>query len=622
MNKFLSNILLAVVIFFSTTIIAQNDSTQIDSVLLSQQTKGDLMIVAADSTRLADSLQQDALLAEIAALKNQDEAKKKELQTKIDSLKKSQEERNLKIKYEVDSLRANTVGVPVLLFDDTLFYIYSKLGAFTAKERAERASSKIEALVDNNTYDAYLLKALNAEESYDVVHDDIILLSITDRDAFWFSKTKKEVADELIISIKKGVDAYIERTGFWNTMFRIGMLLIVIALFYFGIKYMLKGIAFLNKKILIKTKPFIQGIKFKEYEFISAEKETQALVWVLKLLKWLLIIIVVYMLLPIVFSIFPSTKGIANSLFGYILTPIKGMVFGFIGFIPSLITIIVIILISRYFLRFLKFLASEIENENLKLPGFYPDWAIPTFNLIKVIIYAFTFVVIFPYLPGSDSPVFQGLGVFFGLLISLGSSSAIGNIIAGFVITYMRPFKPGDRIKVGDITGDVIAKTMLVTRVRTIKNEDITIPNTAILNGSTTNYSSSAKDLGLILNTTITIGYDVPWKKVHQLLINAAKKTTLVNAAPDPFVLQTSLDDFYVSYQINAYTSEASKAAKIYSELYENIQDEFNEAGVEILSPHYRAERDGNVMAVPSEYLPKDYKAPSFNVKIDNDGKV
>jgi small-conductance mechanosensitive channel len=295
---------------------------------------------------------------------------------------------------------------------------------------------------------------------------------------------------------------------------------------------------------------------------------------------------------------------------------------GLIGVIPELITIIVIIMITRYFVRFLRFLASEIENGKLNIPGFYPDWAMSTFNLLKVIIYAFSFVVIFPYLPGSDSPVFQGLGVFFGLLISLGSSSAIGNIIAGVVITYMRPFKIGDRIKVADITGDVIEKTMLVTRLRTIKNEDITIPNAAILNSNTTNYSSSAQDLGLILNTTITIGYDIPWKKVNELLIDAALKTTHIKKEPQPFVLQTSLDDFYVSYQINAYTAEASKAAKIYSELYANIQDGFNNSGVEILSPHYRADRDGNSMAVPSEYLPKDYKAPSFNVKINKDGTI
>jgi small-conductance mechanosensitive channel len=184
----------------------------------------------------------------------------------------------------------------------------------------------------------------------------------------------------------------------------------------------------------------------------------------------------------------------------------------------------------------------------------------------------------------------------------------------------MRAFKLGDRVKIGDTVGDVIDKTMLVTHVRTIKNEDVTIPNSAILNGSTINYTTSAKQLGLILNSTVTIGYDVPWKKVHELLINAALNTDHVQKEPQPFVLQTSLDDFYVSYQINAYTQRADLSAKIYSELHSRIQDGFNESGIEILSPHYRAARDGNILTIPSEYIPKGYQAPGFNVNIKKDG--
>ena len=165
----------------------------------------------------------------------------------------------------------------------------------------------------------------------------------------------------------------------------------------------------------------------------------------------------------------------------------------------------------------------------------------------------------------------------------------------------MRPFRIGDRVKVGEISGEIVEKTMLVTRLRTIKNEDVSIPNSAILNGSTTNYSSSAKNLGLILNSSVTIGYDVPWRRVHQLLIEAANNTPLINDNPAPFVLQTSLDDFYVSYQINGYTQNAEKAAKIYSDLHANILDAFNKADIEILSPHYRAERDGSTTTVVKE---------------------
>jgi small-conductance mechanosensitive channel len=208
-------------------------------------------------------------------------------------------------------------------------------------------------------------------------------------------------------------------------------------------------------------------------------------------------------------------------------------------------------------------------------------------------------VIMFPYLPGSGSPAFQGVSVFLGVLLSLGSSTAINNIIAGLVITYMRPFKPGDRIKIGDITGDVIDKTMLVIKLKTTKNEEITVPNSTVLSSNTINYSSLSKSKGLILHTTVTIGYDVPWRTMHETLIKAALKTNAILASPEPFVWQTSLDDFYVSYQLNAYTQEAEMQGTIYAELHQHIQDCCRDAGIEIMSPHYRANRDGNKSTIP-----------------------
>jgi small-conductance mechanosensitive channel len=273
----------------------------------------------------------------------------------------------------------------------------------------------------------------------------------------------------------------------------------------------------------------------------------------------------------------------------------------------------------KYFIRFIRYIFSEIETEKLKVPGFYSDWARPTFGIIKLFLYAFMIVLIFPYLPGSDSAIFKGVSIFIGVLFSLGSSSAVGNMIAGLMITYMRPFKIGDRIKIAGVAGDVVEKTILVTRVRTPKNEIITIPNSSVLSGNTVNYTSETNETGLIIHTTITIGYDVPWKIVHQALIDAALKTDMILQDPKPFVRQTSLDDFYVSYQINAYTKEASKQAYLYSCLHQNIQDVCNEIGIEILSPHYRAGRDGNMTTIPAQYLSKGYKAPSFKVKLEKD---
>jgi small-conductance mechanosensitive channel len=178
----------------------------------------------------------------------------------------------------------------------------------------------------------------------------------------------------------------------------------------------------------------------------------------------------------------------------------------------------------------------------------------------------------------------------------------------------MRAFRIGDRVRISDTVGDVIEKTLLVTRVRTIKNEDITIPNSMILNSHIVNYSAVIDQSGLILHTGVTIGYDAPWRKVHELLIHAALNTKYILKEPAPFVLQTSLNDFYVSYEINAYTDMPSKMAVIYSELHQNIQDSFNAGGVEIMSPHYSSLRDGNTTTIPEENLPKTYTPPAFRI--------
>jgi small-conductance mechanosensitive channel len=238
----------------------------------------------------------------------------------------------------------------------------------------------------------------------------------------------------------------------------------------------------------------------------------------------------------------------------------------------------------------------------------------PTYKIVRVLIVVFTLIVAFPYLPGSKSPAFQGVSIFFGLLLSLGSSSAISNVVAGTVLTYTRAFQLGDRVKIGETTGDIVEKTLLVTRVRTIKNVDIAVPNAMVLSSHIVNFSSMAKQNGLILHTSVTIGYDAPWRKIHELLVSAAESTSNVLPDPKPFVLQTALNDFYVSYEINAFTDQATVMAQTYSELHQNIQDKFYEAGVEIMSPHHFGVRDSNRPAIPAEYLGQNYVAPGFRI--------
>lgn len=490
-----------------------------------------------------------------------------------------------------------------------MFYIYSKIGPLSARDRASLINDKLLNLSGNQELDTSKFGHVLLEDNIDILYEAEIIYTINKRDAYWNGKDAGELAVQQIALLKKSLFLSNASTSLTKTLIRFGLLLLVAVVLFILVKLLNKGFSILVVKVANTGNKYMKGIKLREYEFLTPEREFQLAKWILNVLKWIVILMILSIALPVIFSIFPTTEGVARLLLGYFINPLTGMFKSFIGFIPELITITIIITLTVYVVRFLKFLTSEVRRGKLVIPGFFPEWALPTFNLVRMVVYAFSFVVIFPYLPGSDSGVFKGVSVFIGLLISLGSSSAISNIIAGLVITYMRPFKMGDRVKIGDVVGDVLEKTMLVTRVRTIKNEDISIPNSAILNGSTINYSSSARELGLILHSTVTIGYDVPWLQVHQLLIDAAAKCEFVLEDPQPFVLQTSLDDYYVSYQINAYTNKVNKAALSYSQLHANIQDCFNAAEVEIMSPHYRHMRDGNESTIPSDYVAPSPKA-------------
>jgi small-conductance mechanosensitive channel len=358
----------------------------------------------------------------------------------------------------------------------------------------------------------------------------------------------------------------------------------------------------LKTKITAFGEKNIPSLTIRKYKVLDAKQILGVLYAILNILKWVVIFFELYITVSLVFSLFEQTHDLSAKLFGYILTPLKRTALGFIEYIPNLITIVIFIIIARYTTRSLKFFSNSIERKKLVIPGFYSDWAQPTYNILRFIVYAFTIAVIYPYLPGSDSRAFQGVSVFVGIVFSLGSSSAIGNLVAGIVLTYMRPFTVGDRIQIQGITGFVVEKSPIVTRLRTHKNEFVTFPNTMVLNASITNYhTSSAEDEeGLILNAEITFGYGTPWQKVHELLIEGALKTSSILAEPKPFVLQLSLEDFYARYQINAYTKDVDHVPAIYSQLFENIQNSFRDAGLDMTAAHFQIylpghEHDGSV---------------------------
>lgn len=356
------------------------------------------------------------------------------------------------------------------------------------------------------------------------------------------------------------------------------------------------------KKIENQTGNKIKGIKIKKYEVLTPVYVAKLINGILKILKIIILLVVFYFWLPLLFSIFPWTKHIAKTLIDYTLTPLSSLGSSIIDYLPSLFFIIIVYVVVKYINRILKFFATEIGKGRLKLDGFHKDWAKPTFIIAKLIVFVFALVLVFPYLPGSDSPAFQGVSIFMGVLLSLGSTGIVANAVGGLMIIYMRPFIIGDVVKIGDHLGTIISKGMLVTRLNTPKNEEISVPNKMVVENQIVNYSSEEKGKGVYIHTTVTIGYETPWRKVHEIMIDAANRTNDILSEPKPFVLQTALDDFYVAYEINGYLKNPSKMNAIYSELHQNIQDCFNENNVEILSPHYRVERIINESTIPNEY--------------------
>ena len=503
----------------------------------------------------------------------------------------------------IDSLRQFTKGIPVVADGDTLFYLYTKRGGYTPQQRAQMTGSAIEELGRRFNLRPDSVSVDHSDIVSDLMYGNKVLLSLTDQDALWEGVSRDSLANERRQNVVDKLHEMKAEHGIWRMAKRILYFVLVIVGQYFLFRLTNWLFRKLKVRILRLKDTKIKPVSIQGYELLDAQKQANLLVFLASVGRYILMGLQLLFTVPLIFIIFPQTEGLAYRLLGYIWNPIRGIFVGIIDYIPKLFTIIVIWYAVKYLVRFVLYLAREVEGGRLKINGFYPDWAMPTFHIIRFLLYAFMIAMIYPYLPGSNSGVFQGISVFVGLIVSLGSSTVIGNIIAGLVITYMRPFKIGDRIQLNDTTGNIIEKTPLVTRIRTPKNEVVTVPNSFVMSSHTVNYSTSARDYGLIIHSEVSIGYDIPWRKVNELLIDAALNTPGVVDDPRPFVLETSLSDWYPVYQVNAYIKEADKMPQIYSNLHQNIQDKFNEAGIEIMSPHYMAMRDGNETTIPKDDL-------------------
>ncbi len=509
---------------------------------------------------------------------------------------------------------ARPAGAPVVVAGQTLFYVPARMFTFSPEDRAKAIANHVQWLSGQSPAQIRTVHPEEAETTTAIVLGDVVIATVTDSDAQAAGESRQELAKEYTQVIQRTAlalrDQHSVRTILFGALYSlIATVLLVVILRLLGF-----GFSKLYAKLESWHGVYIRSIRIQKLELLPAERITALLLAAARGARLVLSLALLYAYVTIVTNFFPWTRGYSVVLLDYVLAPVRIVWSALTSYVPDLFFVAIIVIVAYYVTKFVKFLFGEVANGSVSLPGFFPEWAMPTYRIVRLLIIAFTLVVAFPYLPGSKSPAFQGVSIFFGVLISLGSSSAVANVVAGTVLTYTRAFQLGDRVQIGDTVGDIIEKTLLVTRIRTIKNVDISIPNGMVLSSHIVNFSSAASQQGLILHTGVTIGYDAPWRQIHALLISAAEATSNILAEPKPFVLQTSLDDFYVSYQINAFTDQPNRMAQTYSELHQNIQDKFYEAGVEIMSPHHFGVRDGNQVAIPADQVPQGYVAPSFRI--------
>ncbi|MEO7085957.1 MAG: mechanosensitive ion channel domain-containing protein [Gemmatimonadaceae bacterium] len=506
------------------------------------------------------------------------------------------------------------VGAPVVFEGDTLLRLYGQLGPFSAAARAAAVSERLRQVRARIGSGRDSIVVIDRGTYTELTAGDVVVMTVLDEDARAMLRPRNDIAAAYAVSLRRELVAATERVGSRAIVLGAAYALASTAALVLLLWLLSWTCGRLYARVDSVRSARLPAVRIQQFEVLSPSRITNLLTMLVRLARLTVTVLLFYIYVPLLLSFFPWTVALSRQIVGYAMTPFAAAWDAFIAYVPNVFYIAVIALITRWALKGIHAIFDALAGGGLTVEGFHRDWADPTYKILRVLILAFAAVVLFPYLPGARSDAFKGVSLFLGVLLSFGSSTAIGNVVAGVVLTYTRAFQLGDRVQIGETVGDVMEKTLLVTRLRTIKNVEITIPNGMVLSSHVVNYSSLAGKNGLILHTSVTIGYDAPWRQVHALLIEAATRTADISAEPSPFVLQTSLDDFYVTYEVNAYTAYAERMALIYSRLHENIQETFNGAGVEIMSPHYAALRDGNETSIPPAHRARDYQAASFRV--------
>ena len=508
--------------------------------------------------------------------------------------------------------------VPVLVSGEPILWISTGIGPYSAQLRADRIQARLRDIIGDRTIRDATVTVREVDGASELRVGPKLVLVVAPQDAAKLNVPRVTLAEQYARVVEEAIRVDRLRHAPATLLRSAGYGLVATLIFAALVWLILRFTRALHRRLAARISRRSEAFRALQVELLGDARVGGTLRATISVLRALLLLAAFNLYLTYVLGLFPWTRAVSLRLGDYVFTPVRALALAMAAYLPKLLFVIVIGVAVHIAIRLVGIFFRQIQTGRVVFASFPAEWADPTNKIVRVLIIALGLVVAFPYLPASDSPAFAGVSVFMGVLVSLASSSALSNMMAGLVLTYTGAFRHGDRVKVGEAFGDIIETSLLVTRIRTIKNEDITIPNSLVLGTTVTNYTREATTRGLILHTTITIGYDAPWRKIHELLVEAALATPDILHEPRPFVWQTSLNDFYVSYEINAYTASPAAMLDTYAALHASIQDAFFAAGVEIMSPHYTSVRDGNTVAIPEAFRGPGYQAPAF--RIDNAG--
>jgi small-conductance mechanosensitive channel len=502
---------------------------------------------------------------------------------------------------------------PVTINGEILFEV-AGISAYPAKKRAAEISDGIEDLAADDTVDIQDIKLKRMTDRIEIVYGDREIFSVFDVDARHQGLDNRlVVAETFLEKIQNGIEAYrASRTpeAIRANIIHAALRTLVLAITLVGFIWLTRRMDRMLEKMFKRR---MKKLEAKSMRVVQTEQIWRFVHGIINLLKTIVVLGLVYVFINSVLKLFPWTRLIAHRLLQLVIDPLQSIASGFIDYLPSLFFLIVLFFVTRYILKLLRGFFYTISVGNMPLQNFEAEWAWPTYRIVRIVVIIFAIVVAYPYIPGSNSQAFKGISLFVGVLLSLGSTSVISNIIAGYTMTYRRAFKVGDWVRIGETVGQVTEVRLLVTNLLSLKNEMIVIPNSKILSSEVVNYTTLAKEQGLILHTSVGIGYEVPWRQVEAILLEAAARTPGLLQEPSPFVLQTALTDFAVTYELNAYCRDDSKMPLMYTELHRNIQDVFNEHDVQIMTPNYVADTATPKVVPPEQW----YASPAIKPKAE-----